>query len=183
LITREQFTQGLLIFNSCGGPNADGATLTVWYELLKNIEPFFYREAIIDLVKNDLNLGCCNFVGEIIKRAKIAESEWMSRAAPFVLVIETKMECQKIIENKDSDGAFDLLIENMPIGSIGNLQEFEEFVPKELQKEFYVLAWRECRRVLQEYRDRFKIAPAEYYKASEHIDRVVENIKKLKVVA
>ena len=97
MLTRKKFTEGLLVFNSCGGPNVDEITLNVWYELVKGLDGFFYREAVLDLVRSNGQLGCCNYVFEILARAEKFESDWHWKAQEFLDQIEDdKQESKRI---------------------------------------------------------------------------------------
>ena len=80
MLTKAQFGQGLLVFNSCGGPNPDEVTIKVWYELLKELNPYCFQEAIVKLVRNEKNLGCINFVAEIIAKSELVERSLINRA-------------------------------------------------------------------------------------------------------
>lgn len=70
LLSKDNFTKGMAIFFSCGGPNPDVLTLKVWHQMLCRIEPKDFQDAIMALCQEEKELGSINFVAEITQRAK-----------------------------------------------------------------------------------------------------------------
>jgi len=81
-LSKEQFKNGMLIFNSCGGPNTDVMTLKVWHKLLSNLNPQDFEGAVISLCEEVTELGPINFVAQIKIRARsLAERRIMAKTA------------------------------------------------------------------------------------------------------
>ena len=90
---------GLKVLLSCpGAPNPDVSSIEVWYELLKEVNPEDFREAVLTLCRESVELWKVNFIAVIILKAeelakvRISEAnkktlndqieEWKKDAAP-----------------------------------------------------------------------------------------------------
>ena len=160
MLSKSDFGRGMTIFNSCGGPNADPETMEVWYQFLKDLDPFFFREAIKDLITKEKNLGPINFVAEILERSEKIERHWDSIARPFVHEMEQRQEIQRIINERDSGQAWIMVLNATPSGPQAAISSYEDFVPEDLAHEFYGIAAERGKGELRGYRNEFKIPPA-----------------------
>ena len=64
-LTLKAFSFGLKVLLSCGGPNVDSETLTVWYEMLKDLNPDFYGKAIQHICVTEESIQTLNLVQKI----------------------------------------------------------------------------------------------------------------------
>lgn len=64
-LPNDQFTFGMKILLSCGGPNIDTQTLAVWYKMLSDLKPRYFSLAIEQICKEEESIATLNIVQKI----------------------------------------------------------------------------------------------------------------------
>lgn len=64
-LTNKQFSFGMKVLLSCGGPNVDTDTLAVWYRMLSDLDPVYFDQAIQHICKNEESPQTLNMVQKI----------------------------------------------------------------------------------------------------------------------